>query len=101
MGRGQYCTPSLTSFVQALVDQFPVEESDVKERMLHIFSIALPSKWEMERELARRFMSLGVVLSALAIFERLQMWEDVVLCHTMTEKKEKVQAYVCDGFGLF
>ncbi|KAI0784902.1 hypothetical protein C8Q75DRAFT_723638 [Abortiporus biennis] len=75
--------------LQALVDQMPTADSSVTERLLYIHSIPLPSKWEMEKELAMRFLSLGVVKSALEIFERLEMWEQVVMCWQSMEKRDK------------
>src|SRR5262249_14723107 len=57
--------------LQALVDQMPTTDSTLMERLVYFYSIPLPSKWEMEKELALRFLDLGVVKSALEIFERL------------------------------
>ncbi|KAI8922197.1 hypothetical protein DFJ77DRAFT_495459, partial [Powellomyces hirtus] len=82
--------------LQALVDQFPLEESSVAERMLHVFSIELPPKWEMERELGERFVSLGATRSALEIFERLEMWEDAISCYQMLEQPKKAEAVILD-----
>jgi tetratricopeptide (TPR) repeat protein len=80
--------------LQALVDQMKVDASDVTvapvtERLRYIHALALPSKWEMERELATRLLSLGVVRSALEIFERLEMWEEAVGCHQALGKREQ------------
>ncbi|KAI9208102.1 uncharacterized protein BJ171DRAFT_557816 [Polychytrium aggregatum] len=80
--------------LQALVDQFPLEESAPGERLDYFFSISLPSKWDMEKELARAFMSLGVVRSALDIFERLEMWEDAVSCHQLLGKDKQAESLV-------
>ncbi|KAI8883426.1 TPR-like protein [Backusella circina FSU 941] len=77
--------------LQALVDQVKVEDSTVQERLSYFYDLLLPSKWEMERELARRFVSLGVVRSALEIFERLEMWEDVISCYQMLEQPQKAK----------
>ena len=75
--------------LQALIDQMPSSDSTTSERLLYIHSIPMPTRWEMEKELALRFLSLGVVKSALEIFERLEMWEDVVKCYGALEKPEK------------
>ncbi|KAJ3155392.1 hypothetical protein HDU86_004294 [Geranomyces michiganensis] len=80
--------------LQALVDQFPLEESTPAERMLYVFSIELPPKWEMERELGERFVSLGATRSALDIFERLEMWEDAISCYQMMEQPKKAEAII-------
>lgn len=77
--------------LQALVDQVKVEDSGVEERLAYFYDLLIPSKWEMERELARRFVSLGVIRSAAEIFERLEMWEDVISCYQMLEQPEKAK----------
>ncbi|KAH7926797.1 TPR-like protein [Leucogyrophana mollusca] len=82
--------------LQALIDQMPTADSSLSERMLYFHSISLPSKWEMERELALRFLSLGVVKSALEIFERLEMWEEVAKCWQSMERRDKAIAIVRD-----
>ncbi|KAJ9067553.1 hypothetical protein DSO57_1038035 [Entomophthora muscae] len=80
--------------LQALVDQVKLIESTVTERLAHFYSLLMPATWEMEKELAERFMSLGVVRSALEIFTRLEMWEQAVQCHRMLEDKDKAFAVV-------
>lgn len=85
--------------LQALVDQMPTADSTVSERLLYFHSIPLPSKWEMEKELALRYLSLGVVKSALEIFERLEMWEEVVRCWQSMERRDRGIAIVRDLLG--
>jgi tetratricopeptide (TPR) repeat protein len=82
--------------LQALVDQVKVEDSTVQERLSFFYDLLLPSKWEMERELARRFVSLGVIRSALEIFERLEMWEDVISCYQMLDQPQKAKDVLND-----
>ncbi|KAI0071840.1 TPR-like protein [Panus rudis PR-1116 ss-1] len=82
--------------LQALVDQMPTADATVSERLMYIHDLLLPSKWEMEKELAKRFLSLGVVKSALEIFERLEMWEEVVLCYSSLEKRDNAIQLVRD-----
>ncbi|RIA89238.1 hypothetical protein C1645_825126 [Glomus cerebriforme] len=80
--------------LQALVDQFPLELSSAQERMEYFYQILLPSKWEIEKELAVQYLSLGVVRSSLQIFERLEMWEDVINCYIMLDKEEKAKQII-------
>ncbi|KAF8513894.1 tetratricopeptide repeat domain 27 [Gautieria morchelliformis] len=82
--------------LQALVDQMPTADSELPERLLYVHDIPLPSKWLLERELAMRFLTIGVVKSALEIFERLEMWEEVVKCWQAMERPEKGIAIVRD-----
>ncbi|KEP45364.1 putative TPR repeat protein, partial [Rhizoctonia solani 123E] len=62
----------------------------------YVHSIPLPSKWAMEKELADRFLSIGVVKSALEIFERLEMWEGVVKCYQSIERRDRALEIVHD-----
>ncbi|OAQ30634.1 TPR-like protein, partial [Linnemannia elongata AG-77] len=80
--------------LQALVDQTRIhdESSTTRERMHHFFSVLLPSKWELEKELAEQYMALGVVRSAMDIFERLELWEDVIACHQFLDQADKAKA---------
>jgi len=82
--------------LQALVDQMPTADSSLAERLLYFHALPLPNKWELEKELALRFISLGVVKSALEIFERLEMWEEVVRCWQSMERHDKGVAIVRD-----
>lgn len=74
--------------LQALIDQMPTTDSSLPERLLYFHSLPLPSKWELERELAMRLLSLGVIKSALEIFQRLEMWEEVVKCWQALERPD-------------
>lgn len=82
--------------LQALVDQMPTADSAIAERLYLLHALPLPSKWELERELALRFLALGVVKSALAIFERLEMWEEAVRCWQAIERRDRALALVRD-----
>jgi tetratricopeptide (TPR) repeat protein len=66
----------------------PTSDSAVQERLEYFHGISLPSKWEMQKELATRFLSIGVVKSALEVFEKLEMWEHVVQCWQSMERPE-------------
>jgi len=82
--------------LQALVDQMPTADSTVQERLECFHGISLPSKWEMQKELATRFLSIGVVKSALEVFEKLEMWEHVVQCWQSMGRPDKGIAIVKD-----
>lgn len=91
--------------MQALVDQLrdgnptevsaissAVKEKDMapaRDRLEQYHGLALPPVWEFEKELATRYLGLGVSKSALEIFERLEMWEEVARCWISLERPEK------------
>ena len=80
----------------ALIEQMPTSDSTTSERLRWFHQLPLPSKWEMEKELAKRYMSLGVIRSALDIFTRLEMWEDAVSCLQRMEREEEAEKIVRD-----
>ena len=97
--------------MQSLVDQLklesvskPKEDYDLNlekgasphERLQYFFNINLPSTWELERELATRYLGLGVTRSAMEIFTRLEMWEDVARCYSSLGEEEKAVKVVKD-----
>lgn len=99
--------------IQSLVDQLKLEsvtkqndpnayELDVEkgasphERLQYFYQLNLPSTWELEKELATRYLGLGVVRSAREIFSRLEMWEEVAKCHSAVGDDEKAIQIVRD-----
>lgn len=70
------------------------ESAPVTERLRYIFQLATPTRWELEAELASRWVQLGGLRSALEIYERLQMWAEAALCWAATEREEKAKRVV-------
>ncbi|KAJ2001365.1 hypothetical protein GGI04_003769 [Coemansia thaxteri] len=92
--------------LQALVDQIThplpsVQEAGAAERLQYLYALSLPSQWEFERELANQFMKLGVVRSALDIYERLNMWDEVVSCYVLLGQIEVAQRIITEQLELF
>ncbi|KAJ1815337.1 hypothetical protein LPJ75_002402, partial [Coemansia sp. RSA 2598] len=87
--------------LQALVDQIarpqPGDfEAGASERLAYLPALALPSQWDLESELARRFVSLGVIRSALDIFERLEQWDEVIASFVLLGQEEVAERFVRD-----
>ncbi|WVO18500.1 hypothetical protein L204_106217 [Cryptococcus depauperatus] len=82
--------------LQALIEQMPTSDSEPTERLKYFHQLPLPSKWEMEKELAKRFMTIGVIRSSLEIFTKLEMWEDAVLCLQKMDREEEAECIVKD-----
>lgn len=82
--------------LQALIEQMPTSDSTTKERLRYVHQLPLPSKWEMERELAKRYLTVGVTRSALDMFTRLEMWEDAVACLQRMDREDEAERIVKD-----
>ena len=70
------------------------EAAPAHERLLYVFALCSPSRWELEAELAARWVSIGGLRSALEIYERLEMWAEAALCWAATEKEDKARKIV-------
>ncbi|KAI9849739.1 MAG: hypothetical protein M1838_006275 [Thelocarpon superellum] len=70
------------------------ESAPVTERLAYIHELCSPTRWELEAELARRWLSLGGVKTALEIYERLQMWAEVALCWGALSREDQAKKIV-------
>jgi tetratricopeptide repeat protein 27 len=70
------------------------ESAPAEERLLYVYQLASPTRWELEAELAARWVNLGGLKTALEIYERLQMWPEVALCWAGTNRDDKARQVV-------
>jgi tetratricopeptide (TPR) repeat protein len=70
------------------------ESAPVTERLRYIWALSLPTRWDMEAELASRWVSLGGLRTALEIYERLEMWAEAALCWAATDREDKAREVV-------
>lgn len=80
-----------TSFLPKAKDG---ESAPVTERLRYVFQLGSPLRWELEAELAQRWVQLGGLRSALEIYERLEMWAEAALCWAATEREDKAKRVV-------
>ncbi|KAL8817768.1 MAG: hypothetical protein Q9223_003458, partial [Gallowayella weberi] len=72
----------------------PSESAPAEERLAYIHQLASPTRWELEAELASRWVSLGGLRTALEIYERLQMWAEVALCWAANDREDKARKII-------
>jgi len=70
------------------------ESASVRERLEYVYQLPAPTRWELEAELANRWVSMGGLRTALEIYERLEMWAEVALCYAATEKEDKARKVI-------
>eukprot|EP01133_Synstelium_polycarpum_P003999 gene3999-4630_t len=67
--------------VQALVEQLEGDNTSfAADRLRFVYTTDYPSRWELEREVGERFLSVGAAATAFDLFERLEMWADAIKC---------------------
>ncbi len=50
------------------------------------FSVAFPLRVSLQKELGLLLVSFGMIGSALATFERLELWDSLIACHMLLKK---------------
>ena len=70
------------------------EAASVTERLRYIYQLCSPTRWELEAELAARWVSLGGLRTALEIYQRLQMWAEVSLCWAGLDREDQAKKVV-------
>ncbi|CAG2184093.1 unnamed protein product, partial [Oppiella nova] len=66
------------------------------QRSKHFYSVLPNPFWITERHLANILVSLGVNKSALDIYLRLNLWDDVIDCYQRIGRRDKAEAIIRD-----
>ncbi|KAL5008553.1 hypothetical protein ScPMuIL_014134 [Solemya velum] len=56
--------------------------------------------WILQKQLAELFLSIGSIGSALEVFERLHLWEDVISCYKRLGKMEKAETLIREQLAI-
>lgn len=70
------------------------ESASAADRLEYIWLLSFSTRWDLESELANRWVNLGGLRTALEIYERLQLWAEVALCYAATDKEDKARITV-------
>lgn len=70
------------------------EESQSANRLRFVHQLPLIPQWTMDVKLAEKYMSLGVLKSALEIYERLQFASEVALCYAATGDEQQAERVI-------
>lgn len=70
------------------------EESQSANRLRFVHQLPLIPQWTMDVKLAEKYMSLGVLKSALEIYERLQFASEAALCYAATGDEQQAERVI-------
>ena len=77
--------------MHSLVEQYHDASPGPAERLKHVFTLAYPNYVVLQKELGHMELSLGIAASALTVFQRLEMWEQVVMCYRIMGKLRRAE----------
>ncbi|KAK2745658.1 hypothetical protein FQN57_003554 [Myotisia sp. PD_48] len=67
------------------------ESAPASERLQYLWLLNFSTRWDLEAELASRWVSIGALRTALDIYERLEMWAEAALCYAATDREDKAR----------
>lgn len=63
----------------------------VHSRLRYMHQLPLMGHWKMDAKLAEKYMALGVIKSAIAIYERLNMVTEAALCYAAVDEEQTAE----------
>lgn len=86
----------ISKFINDSMEQHDAEARALStaERNAFVLASSIPPRWELMKEVAISFGKIGLVKSAMEIFEKLEFWDELVDCHRLIGNVGRAEALV-------
>ena len=81
---------------QAMEEGDEEGSSAAASRLRFIHQLPLMPQWAMDMRLAEKYMSLGVLRSAVEIYERLQLSCETALCYAAADEEKEAERIILE-----
>ncbi|KAI8788615.1 tetratricopeptide repeat protein 27 [Biomphalaria glabrata] len=78
----------------------PNTKPDIWHRIPLFYACQVPAIWKIQGELASLLLSLGCLGDALSVFEKLELWEDVIACYQKMGKSDRAETLIKERLAI-